>query len=204
MTQSPYNRVEFTADFGFGEVVAAFVDFSSIGISFGVPHKVLIREGTPEDPSDKSAIREYERVTVHVDGRMESHWALGPIPDDLKTFDQNKPPLAKWDKPWSRRFELVWTPEYIEVMQPWFDNPKPATHVKCLKVSMSFNLKIQNSVVWLCVAKPESDLNDVATVVPGDGQLWALTGGWPWVLVRMSNVNNPRITNLNTVGRDYR
>lgn len=43
--QPQYNRVEFTADFGFGEVVAAFVGFivGSIGGAIGGAIEKLIR-----------------------------------------------------------------------------------------------------------------------------------------------------------------
>ena len=70
MTSRKYTRVEFTADLGFGPIVAAFVDFSSQGISFGAPpYNFKIYEGTPEDESHTLAISEYQRVTVHADGR---------------------------------------------------------------------------------------------------------------------------------------
>ena len=199
--QSTHNRVEFTADLGFGDVVVGFVDFSGQGISFGVPHKILIKEGTPEEPSKEFAIKEYERVTVHTDGRVETHWAFGKPPEG---WDVNMSPLSKWDNPWSRRFELVWTPEYLKFMQRWFDDPKPTTHVKSLKVPVSFTIEAKESIVWFAVARPDSDLNLVEQAIPGDGQLWTLTGGWPWVLVRMSNVSTPEDTELNTIGRDYR
>ena len=199
--QPTHNRVEFTADLGFGDVVVGFVDFSGQGISFGVPHRVLIKEGIPEEPSKDFAIKEYERVTVHTGGRVETHWASGESP---KGWDVNMSPLAKWDKPWSRRFELVWTPEYLKFMQRWFDDPKPPTHVRSLKVPVSFTTEAEESVVCFAVTRPDSDVGLVAQVIPGDGQLWALTGGWPWVLVRMSNVSNTVVTELNTVGRDYR
>ena len=196
-----YNRVEFTANFGFGEVIVGFVDFSWQGISFGVPHKVLIKRGTPEEPQKDFAIKEYERVTVHADGRVETHWAVGNPPQN---WDMNMSPLGKWDDPWSRRFELVWTAEYLKFMQPWFDDPKPSTHVRSLKVPVCFKAVAQESVVIFAVAQPKSDMELVAQVIPGDGQLWALTGGWPWALVRMSNVSTQAIKELNAVGRDYR
>ena len=195
------SRIEFMADFSFGEVVAAFVDFSAQGISFGVPHNVLITEGTPEAPSKALAIKEYERVTVHADGKVVTHWACGQPPQG---WDIDQSPLAKWDMPWSMKFELVWTPEYLKFMQPWFGNPKPPTHSQCLTAPVSFSLAAQQSAVWVAVARPDSDLGLVAQVIPGDGHLWVLTGGWPWVLVRMGNVNNPTVTELNSVGRDYR
>lgn len=196
-----YNRIEFTADFGFGDAVVGFVDFSGQGISLGVPHKVLIREGTLEQASKAFAIREYERVTVHADGRVETHWAAGKSPQG---WDMITSPLGKWDTPWSRRFEVVWTPEYLKFMQPWFDDPKPPTHIRSLKVPVSFQAEAEESVVWFAVTRPDSDVKLVAQVIPGDGQLWALTGGWPWILVRMSNVSTPTLTELSTIGRDYR
>ena len=44
MTGAPYKRVEFSADLGSGPIVAAFIDFSSQGISFGVPYNVQIHK----------------------------------------------------------------------------------------------------------------------------------------------------------------
>ncbi len=73
MTGAMYKRVEFTADLGSGPIVTVFVDFSSQGISFGVPYNVQIHEGTPEDPSSNLAIIEFQRVTVRTDGRVETH-----------------------------------------------------------------------------------------------------------------------------------
>ena len=200
-----YTRAEFTADIGFGPVVAAFVDFSSQGISFGAPpYNVKIYEGTPEDKSDTLAISEYERVTVHTDGRVETHLPIPILSLDLKEMDQAKPPLAQWGEPWCRRFELIWAPDHIAFLQPWLAKPKPSTHQTCLNIQVEYNPEAVSTVVYVCVVNPGMDVTDRAPMVPCDGQVWFLTRGWPWVLVQMSNVKCPTIDQLNTVGRDYR
>lgn len=205
MAGQMYTRVEFTTDIGFGAFVTAFVEFSSQGISFGAPpYNVQINEGTPEDKSQNLATSEYQRVTVHADGRVETHLPTPtPLPD-LKEIDQGKPPLAQWGDPWCRRFEWTWAPDHILFVQPWLAKPKLSMHSPCLNVQMEFNPKAVSTVVYVCVVSPGMDVNDLAPMVPSDGQLWFLTGGWPWVLIQMSNVKCPRIDNLSTVGRDYR
>ena len=204
MTGAMHKRVEFTADLGSGPIVAAFVDFSSQGISFGVPYNVQIRKGTPEDPSPDLAIREYQRVTVHTDGNVETHLPT-PIPvPELEEFDQDMAPLAQWGDPFYRRFELVWASDHIAFMQGWLAKPKPSTHSTCLKVEVCFNHSAVSTVVNICVLNPGMDVNDVVPTIRCDVQSWFLTGGWPWVLVQMSNMECPGTDQLATVGRDYR
>ena len=204
MTDEMYSRVEFTADIGFGSIVATFVDFSSQGISFGEPaYNVQIYEGTPEAKSDKLAISEYQRVTVHADGRVETHWSTPGLPLYLKEMDQAKPPLAQWGKPWFKRFEFPWGPNHIAFSRPWLAKPKASTHLTCLNVQVEFNPEAVSTVVCVYVVRPGMDVKDLAPKIPCDGQFWFLTGGWPWVIVQMSNVMCPRIDHLSTVGRNY-
>ena len=205
MTNRMYTRIEFTTDIGFGTFVIAFVDFSSQGISFGAPpYNVQIREGTPEDKSDELVLREYERVTVHADGKVVTHLpTLTPIPD-LKEMDQNKSPLAQWGDPWSRRFEFTWAGDHISFVQPWLAKPKPSTHPTCLNVKVEFSPEAVSTVAYVCVVSPVTDVDDLPLMVPSGGQWWVLTGGWPWVVVQMANVNCPKIDKLSNVGRDYR
>ena len=207
-TQQLFTRVEFTADFGFGPVIAAFVDFSSAAISFSVPKNVQIYEGTPEEPSDTLAISEFHRVSVHADGRVETHWPVGNgvLPTALEEFDQDKPPLSQWDAPSSWQFDLDWSPEYLKAMKPWFARPKPPgpTHPTCLNVEVDFVTDAVRSAVRICIARHDTDLEQLAVAIPLDGQLWCLKGGWPWVFVTMSNIKCPKTEAISTVGRDYR
>ena len=204
MTVAMYKRVEFIADLGSGPIVAAFVDFSSQGISFGVPYNVQVRRGTPEDPSHDLAISEYQRVTVHADGKVETHLPT-PIPvPELEEFDQNVAPLAQWGDPFYRRFELVWASDHIAFTQAWLAKPKPSTHSTCLKVEVGFKDSAVSTVVNICVISPGMDVNDLVPVNLCDVRSWFLTGGWPWVLVQMSNIECPGIAQLTTVGLDYR
>ena len=205
MNPQMHRRVEFTADIGFGSFVMAFVDFSSQGISFGAPpYNVQIYGGTPDKKSDKLAISEYQRVTVHADGRVKTHLPVPVAPVQLAAFDQDQPPLAQWGNPWSKRFEFIWTPDHIKASCPWLAEPKPITDLTCLNVQVEFDPEEVSTVIYICVASPETDVETLAPMIPCDGQLWSLTGGWPWVLVQMSNVRSPVSEQLSTVGRDYR
>jgi hypothetical protein len=199
-----YTRVEFTANLGFGEVVIAFVDFSSLGISFGVPQNVLIYGGTPEEPSADVVIQEYERITVHDDGKVVTHWAQGQGTKVVPSWDTTRSPLASWDMPWSMRFELNWTPEYLTFTRGYYTKPKPLTHKTCLKIPVTFENQAQVNVVRFAVVKPTDDIRHVQQVIPLQGQVWVLEGSWPWVLVTMSNTKNPRLVQLTSVGRNYR
>lgn len=207
-TPELYSRVEFITDVGFGSVIGAFVDFSSAAVSFGVPKNVRIFEGTPEDKSDNHAISEFHRVSVHADGRVETHWPvpISNLPPELEAFDQYRPPLGQWSAPSSWSFDLDWSPEYLKFMKPWFAKPKPSspTHSSCLKIEVNFDADAVRSNVWICIARPDADVSELAATMPLRGQFWCLTGGWPWVLVAMSNTENPGTEVLSTVGRDYR
>ena len=204
MTGALHKRVEFTADLGSGPAVAAFVDFSSQGISFGVPYSVQIHKGTPENPSPNLAISEFQRVTVHTDGRVETHLP-SPLPvPELRELDQHTAPLAQWSDPLCRRFELVWAPNQVAVMENWLAKPKSSTHSTCKKVGVGFNHDAVSTVVHICVLDLGMNFNHVAPVLSGEVQPWFLRGGWPWVLVQMSNVKCPRTDKLASVGRDYR
>jgi hypothetical protein len=186
---------------GFGEVQIAFVDFSSVGISHGVPQDVKIFEGTLEEPSDKTVINEHERTTVHADGKVVWHWAVHcntPSP-----MDRTVTPLESWDMILSNRFELIWSPEYLIFTQQYFSRPKPLSHTRCLRVPVEFEDGATSSVIFVGLVKPTDDMLKVQQVMPLDEQLYILKGGIPWVLVAMSNVKTPQITELSTVGRFY-
>ena len=205
MTAQTHRRVEFTTDIGFGSFVLAFVDFSSQGISFGAPpYNVQIYGGTPDEKSDKLAISEYQRVTVHADGRVETHLPTSVVLVQLEEFDQDQPPLAQWGNPWSKRFEFTWALDHIEFSRPWLAKAKPIADSTCLNVQVEFDPEAVSTVMYICVASPETDVANLAPMIPCDGQLWPLKGGWPWVLVQMSNVKSPVNEQLGTVGRDYR
>jgi hypothetical protein len=199
-----YNRVEFTSDLGLGEVVIAFVDFSVGGISFGIPHHVRILEGTPEEPSDDVAIEEYERITIHADGKVVTHWALPPGSELKAPWDKIMNPLSAWDAPWSMREGLSWAPDYIKFTSHYYTKPKPLSHQRCSRVSVVFEDNAKDSAIFFAVVKPTSSLNQVQRIIPFGGQVYVLNSGWPWVLVAISNVKTPQIVKLASVGRDYR
>ena len=195
-----YTRVEFRTDVGFGPTVAAFVRFDAKGISFGAPYHIQVCTGRPEEGG--RLIHEYQRVTVHVDGRVETH-LLFPSPDVTQS-DQDQPRLSEWDEPWSRHFEFTWSPDDLPFIKTWFTKPKPETDTTCLGVPVDFVAGALRSIVTICVATPERVASGVVPVVPPEDGVWRLTAGWPWVVVAISNVRDPKTETLSTVGRDYR
>jgi hypothetical protein len=202
--QPEHKRVEFKSNLGFGEIVISFIDFSTEGISIGIPHHVQILEGTPEEPLDKVAIEEYERITVHADGKVVTHWALSPRGKFVAPWDTTKSPLASWDMPWSMRQELLWSQESLRYMQGYFTMPKPISHKSCLSMPVIFEDHATGSVIYFAVVKPNDGTNGLQQVMPSRGQTYVLNSGWPWVLVSMSNVKDPGLVRLSSVGRDYR
>lgn len=195
MNHQTYSRVEFTTDLGFGQIQAAFVDFSSEGISFSVPWNMKM----PGVPGSE----QYQRVTVHTNGWDKTH-SLIPT-HHLKDFDQNKPALAQWKgvSPWS--FGLGLDPESLKFMKQFFAKAKPNTgaHSTCLNVPVTFDSNAASSTVAIAITDHALDPNELAVVFPCEGQLWSLTGGWPLVIVLMSNVIYSGPDQLGTVGRDY-
>ena len=198
-----HSKVEFTADFGLGQVQAVFVDFSSAGISFGVPRNVRIHHGTAENISSTFAIKVFQRVTIHVDGGVKTHWPVVNVPPAMQSIDRDQLPLDQWDSPWCRQFDLDWDAESLKYLKKWFAKPNPPGDSRCLNVPVSFKPNAMNSVVQICVVKPESSISDIPVVVSENDQMWCLTGGWPWVLVVMSNIDNPGVVELSSAGRDY-
>ena len=202
MISQMYTRVEFTADFGFGRRLAAFVECAPRTISFGVPRIFKIYDGTPENPSSDAVVDVFERTTIHADGRVDSHWPI-PIPI-FEAFDMDTPPLAQWNRPWFKRFELRWDPEYLEYMRCYYPNPKPPNQSSCLSIEVDFDSAVVSSIVWVGVIKPLSDVSTLTAEFPAGGHLWILERGWPWVFLWMSNTLHPGTDELTTAGRDYR
>ena len=204
MPEQVYTRVEFTTDLGFGSFIVAFVDFSHQAISFGAPINVKIRHGTPDKQSAGPAISQYQRVSVHADGKVAIHLPTNPNPHDLGGLDQDKPPLAKWANPWCMRFEWSWAPQYLGPIKPWLAKPKPTTNATCRNVPVEFLAEATNTVVLICVVRPDMCLSDLSLMIPDYAQMWTLTHGWPWVLVNMSNVKCPGVDNHTNIGRNYK
>lgn len=200
-----YSRVEFTSDLSFGERVVAFVEFNSQGISFGIPQHVRLTEGAPNDTVQGKTLTDvYERITVHRDGKIVTHWPLAPGQNFFTPWDGKRAPLKSWSEPWSMREELIWDDEYLTFTKGYFTEPKPSSHKTCLKIPVSFTYQQHGSVVRFAVVKPTDDMKQVEQVIPLEGQVWVLNGGWPWVLVTMSGTSNSGVTQLSQVGKDYR
>ena len=199
-----YSRVEFVSNLGFGERVIAFVEFNSQGISFGIPQHVCITDGIPEDATQgKTVIDIYRRITVHRDGKIVTHWPLA-AGNLIAPWDGKRAPLKLWSEPWSMREELIWDDAYLAFTKGYFTEPKPPSHKTCLKIPVTFKNKQQGSIIRFAVVKPTDNMKQVEQVIRIEGEVWVLNGGWPWVLVAMSDTNNPGISQLRQVGRDYR
>lgn len=200
-----YSRVEFTSDFGFGERVVAFVEFNSQGISFGIPQHLRLTEGALDDTvQDKAVIDVYERITVHRDGKIVTHWPLARGQNLPTPWDRKQSPLKSWSEPWSMREELIWEDIYIAVTKDYFTEPKPPSHKTCLKIPVEFEDQRHGSIIRFAVVKPTDDMKQVEQIIPFEGQVWVLNGGWPWVLVTMSDTKDSGVTQLSQVGKDYR
>ena len=102
------------------------------------------------------------------------------------------------------REELSWTSDYIRFTKHYYTNPKPASHRTCLRVPIMFDERASGSVIFFVVVKPTDDAKQVQQIAPFQGQVYVLNGGWPWVLVSMSNIKMPQVVELTSVGRDYR
>ena len=205
LSVSLYSRVEFVSDLGFGERVIAFVEFNSQGINFGIPQHVRITDGTPEDATQgKTVIDIYGRITVHRDGKIVTHWPLAAGQNLIAPWDGKRALLKSWSEPWSMREELIWDDAYLAFTKGYFTEPKPPSHKTCLKIAVKFKNKRRGSVIRFAIVKPEDDMKQVAQVIPIDGQVWVLNGGWPWVLVAMSDTKKPGMSQLSQVGKDYR
>ncbi len=202
---SVYSRVEFVANLGFGERVIVFVEYNSMGISFGIPQHIQINEGTKEDiVQGKPVIDAYERITIHRDGKIVTHLPLAAGQNVPVPWNGVRSPLQSWKEPWSMREELIWNDDYLGFVRNYLTNPKPPTHGTCLKVPVVFTGGRKSSIVRFAVVKPSDDMEQVRQVIPLEGQVWVVDGGWPWVIVTMSDTGNPGLTQLTQVGKDYR
>lgn len=207
MSSAPhiYSRVEFVADLGFGERVIAFVEYNSTGISFGIPQHILINKSTKEDAvQGKPVIDVYERITIHRDGKIVTHLPLAPGQNVPIPWDGIYSPLQSWKEPWSMREELVWDDAYLGFAKNYLTTPKPSTHSTCLKVPVVFTVGRKSSIVRFAVVQPSDSMEQICQVIPLEGQVWVVNGGWPWAVVTMSGTRNPGLTQLMQVGRDYR
>ena len=100
MSSAPniYSRVEFVSDLGFGERVIAFVEYNSMGISFGIPQHIQINEGTKEDAvQEKPVIDVYQRITIHRDGKIVTHLPFAPSSNVTIPWDGVRSPLQSWN-----------------------------------------------------------------------------------------------------------
>lgn len=198
-----YSRVEFTADIGFGEKVVAFVDFNSQGISFGIPQHVIITEGTPEDKTlGKAVIDVYQRITVHRDGKIVTHWPIAPGQNISTVWDTQRESLKLWGEPWSMRQELIWNDTYLAVSRSYF-NTKPKIDSRTLRIPVEYVKDCKESVVIFFIAKP-GDVGKLQAKLSKDIHSWVIADGWPWVMVCMSNTVNATSEIINNAGRNYR
>lgn len=204
LIQPKYNRVEIIADLGFGDRVVLFADFSVKGISLGIPYHIRILKGTPEEPQSESVIDETQRTTTHADGRVKTHWPI-PSGESLKgPWETSRPALKSWASWVSQSEELVWSNGYKTLLESYLVRPKrKETSPRTLQIFTRFTPGSTSSAATYTILKP-SDLPTFMLQVPLEVQAWQITGGWPWVILTLSNVENPMRSCITEAGRAYR
>ena len=202
-TQPKYNRVEIIADLGFGIRVILFADFSSQGISMGIPHHVIILKGTPEQPSTEPIIDEMQRTTTHADGRVKTHWPVPPGKNIKTPWEVSRPALNSWTNPVLQKEELYWGDENKYFLDAYLIKPKrKESSPRTLQIPVVFISGINSSVATFTILKP-GDLVEFMANVPEPIQAWQITGGWPLVILTFSNVVNPNHAIIAEAGRIY-
>jgi hypothetical protein len=199
--QPKYNRVEIVADLGFGNRVVLFADFSSKGISAGILRHVKIMKGSPEEPIEKPAIDETQRTTVHANGSVVTHWPLPSGKVFKAPWEIRRLPLRSWGSPVTQKEELYWSSEHRLFLQKYLVPPK--TSPRTLSIVARFKPGFQESVATYTVVKP-SGLAAFMSGIPDEVQAWSIIGGWPYVVLTLSNTVNLGRRVIADAGRDYR
>lgn len=193
-----YRRLEFVFDISQGPRILAFVDFSQ-HISFGIPKSYQFT-----DFAIKPSSANYERITIHKDGRIQTHFPLAQ--NFTAPWDGQHPPLVKWDKPWQMKEELNWGGQHPESIKNYFTRPK-ASNSGTLPVQLTFPLGVEETIVVFSLfhsldvdikqAPPEIHSPCFCT--------WVLMDSSPYALVSIANLGiTQQCIQLKSVGRDYR
>lgn len=186
MTQ--FNRVEFVTEISGESKVIAFVECTTgAGISFGQPKRFIIKDYKVAD--------NYERTTVHKDGRLENHFNL------MENRNYQTTPLAQWNHTMSFNREFH---DEGGLSLSYLEDLKPKRKRKVIPIQLnSLECKI-----WFAVAPSIEQDDDIGLEwlnVP-QVQFWVLSDNWPVVIVGISNLVKPvnELIEIESVGWDYR
>lgn len=202
--QPKYNRVEIAADLGFGERVILFADFSAKGISSGVPRHVKIQGGVPDNPGVETVIDETQRTTTHARGNVVTHWPTSLGRDFRAPWEMNREELKSWSGCVTQKEELNWNEPYKTMLREQLVRPKrqqnsPTT----LQQPVTFREGSEESPATHTIVQP-SRLSAFMATVPPEVHAWQIIGGWPYVVLTLSNVESPKHETITDAGRDYR
>ena len=187
MTQ--YERVEFIIEISGQSKVLAFVECTtSAGISFGQPKRLVFTDYSITGPDN------YERTTIHKDGKLVTHFNL------MDNWACQKTPLAQWNR------TMSFTREFYDVgglSLSYLEDLRPKPKRKLVPVQLN-GLECS---IWFAVA-PSMQQDDVSHLewlkVP-QVQCWTLSDNWPIVIVGISNLASPtgQLIEISSVGLDY-
>jgi hypothetical protein len=192
-----YRRLEFVFDIGQGPRVLAFVDFSR-HISFGIPKSFQFA-----DVNIGSSGEDYERITIHEDGKIKTHLPLGQNSSAL--WDGQYPPLARWNRPWSMKESIYWGNQRTESVMNYLTRPKigsPGTR----QVQLAFPREVEETtVVFSLFHSLGVNIEQVPAEIRSTSFVtWMLVDPWPYVLVSVANLGIHQTIQLGLTGRDYR
>jgi len=202
MTIMKYRRLEFVFDIGQGPRVLAFVDFSS-HISFGIPRVYQFTDHVIKPTSEN-----YERITVHNDGKVKTHLPLAQ--GFSPKWDGQYSPLANWNEPWSMFEELDWSINNPSV-RDYLAKPKNIkTNPYTLAVPLIFPTGVSATQIrFFVLSSIGIDLAEAIAFAPEirDSSFctWFLADAWPYVLISIRNpLRTSQCVELKSIGRDYR
>ena len=185
-----YERVEFVIEICGQSKVLAFVECTtSAGISFGQPKRLVFKDYKITGRDN------YERTTIHKDGRLEAHFNL------MENWNCQTTPLEQWNR------TMSFSREFYDVgglSLSYLEDLKPKPKRKVVQVQLN-SLECR---IWFAVA-PSAEQDDVSCLewlnVP-QVQCWMLSDNWPAVIVGISNLVEPvnELIEIESVGWDYR
>ena len=185
-----FNRVEFITEISSQSKVLAFVECTtSAGISFGQPKRLVFNDYEIKGRDN------YERTTIHKDGRLEAHFNL------KGNWNCQTTPLAQWNRTMSFNREFY---DVGGLSLSYLEDLKPKPKRKVIQVQLN-SLECE---IWFAVA-PSTEQDDVSCLewlnVP-QVQCWMLSDNWPVVIVGISNLVEPvnGLIEIESVGWDYR
>jgi hypothetical protein len=190
-------RLELAFRFGKGPRVLAFVHCTGEGVSFGLPKVYRFEDYTITPKSEN-----YERITVHLDGKVKTHF---PLAQDFEPpWDKETQPYLKdWNKVWVIHEEVGWTPGLERKLLSRWAYPPKVGDPNIESIEVQFPRSAQRTVVTFGLLDSYDRLNQIPMLQ--NLAYWILKDSFPIVLV---TVRGPKIApyakELVGVGRDYR